>query len=223
MMSRSPNIGLPPAGAHESGGRIKAHAPKQALFRLRHDGDEIDVPASEWLVGRAVDCGLRLAGGLVSRYHARFRHCPEGLVLEDLGSRNGVLVNQITITAATLLKHGDTIVIGLDVFELIDTHMVDRPAHLSTLNPPPMSLAESDVEGPEVVTRSVKLDGLTEREREVLELTALGFTRAEMGQRLHISVKTIETYRARLQEKLACRTRAELVTYAIAAGVLRSK
>ena len=223
-MSRSPNIiALPPGGAHESGSRIKARPPKAALFRLRRETEELDVPAPEWVVGGAVDCGLRLAGGLVSRYHARFRHCAEGLVLEDLGSRNGVLVNQIKITAATLLKHGDTIGIGLEVFELIDTQMVDHPAHLSTLHPPPMSAGESDVDGPEVVTRSVQVDGLTEREREVLELTALGFTRAEMGQRLHISVKTIETYRARLQEKLACRTRAELVTYAIAAGLLRGK
>jgi DNA-binding CsgD family transcriptional regulator len=223
MTLRSPKLGLAPAEAHESGDRIKAQTPKQPLFRLRREAEEIDVPETEWVVGRAVDCGLRLAGGLVSRYHARFRHCPEGLVLEDLGSRNGVLVNQIRIAAATLLKHGDTIAIGLDVFELVDTHMVDRPAHLATLNPPPMSLAPSDVDGPEVVTRSVELDGLTEREREVLELTVLGLTRAEMGQRLHISVKTIETYRARLQEKLGCRTRAELVTYAIAAGVLRGK
>ncbi len=179
--------------------------------------------APEWVVGRAVDCALRLSGGLVSRYHARFRHCDEGLVLEDLGSRNGVFVNQVRITAATLLRHGDTIGIGLELFELIEVHMMDRPADLATLNPPPMSLAESDVAGPDLVTGSVQLEGLTEREREVLELTALGFTRAEMGQRLHISVKTIETYRARLVEKLGCRTRAELVNYAMAAGVLRGK
>jgi len=223
MISRSSNITQPAAEPHQSGSRIKAHPPIAASFRLRREAEDIDVPTPEWVVGRAVDCGLRLGGGLVSRYHARLRHCPEGLVVEDLGSRNGVLVNQVKITAATLLKHGDTIGIGLEVFELIDTQMVDRPAHLATLNPPPMSLRGSDVDGPEQVTRSVELDGLTEREREVLELTALGLTRAEMGKQLHISVKTIETYRARLQEKLGCRTRAELVTYAIAAGLLRGK
>jgi DNA-binding CsgD family transcriptional regulator len=223
MTLRSPKFGLPPAGGHESGDRIKAQTPKQALFRLRREDEEIDIPETEWVVGRAVDCGLRLAGGLVSRYHARFRHCPQGLVLEDLGSRNGVIVNQVKIAAATLLRHGDVIAIGLDVFELIDTNMVDRPAHLATLNPPPMSLVPSDVDGPELVTRCVELGKLTEREREVLELTVLGLTRAEMGQRLHISVKTIETYRARLQEKLGCRTRAELVTYALAAGLLHGK
>lgn len=222
-MPSSPEIALSSADAHQSGSRIKACAPAAAVFRLRRETEELDVTAPEWVVGRAADCGLRLGGGLVSRYHARFRHCPEGLVLEDLGSRNGVLVNQVKITAATLLKHGDTICIGLEVFELVDAQMVDHPAHLATLTPPSMPLGEADVDGPEVITRSNTLDGLTEREREVLELTALGFSRAEMGKRLHISVKTIETYRARLQEKLVCRTRAELVTYAIAAGLLRGK
>jgi DNA-binding CsgD family transcriptional regulator len=222
-MSRSRHSALPRAQAHESGGRIKAQTPAAALFRLRSEADEVDVPSPEWVVGRAVDCGLRLGGGLVSRYHARFRHCAEGLVIEDLGSRNGVLVNQVKITAPTLLRHGDTIDIGLEVFDLVDTQMVERPAHLATLNPPPLSQGEADVDGPEVVTRAADLQALTEREREVLELTALGFTRAEMGQRLHLSVKTIETYRARLAEKLGCRTRAELVTYAIAAGMLSGK
>jgi DNA-binding CsgD family transcriptional regulator len=222
-MPRINPVAFPAAGPHESGGRIKAHTPKPALFRLRRESEELDVLAPDWVVGRAVDCGLRLSGGLVSRYHARFRHSAEGLVLEDLGSRNGVFINQVRIATATLLRHGDAIGIGLEVFELIDVHMMDRPADLATLNPPPMSLAESDVAGPDLVTGLVQLDGLTEREREVLELTALGFTRAEMGQKLHISVKTIETYRARLQEKLGCRTRAELVNYAMAAGVLRNK
>ena len=41
-----------------------------------------------------------------------------------------------------------------------------------------------------------------------------------MAGRLHVSVKTIETHRARIADKLECRTRAELVSYAISSGVL---
>jgi two-component system response regulator NreC len=41
-----------------------------------------------------------------------------------------------------------------------------------------------------------------------------------MAERLHVSVKTIETHRARIAEKLDCRSRAELVSYAISAGLL---
>src|SRR4051812_36600675 len=112
-MSRLTKLANPPPYSHESGSRLKAYAPVVALFRLRSEAQELDVPAPELLVGRAADCGLRLASGLVSRHHARFRYCSEGLVVEDLGSRNGVLVNQARITAATLLQHGDTIRIGI--------------------------------------------------------------------------------------------------------------
>jgi two-component system response regulator NreC len=80
-------------------------------------------------------------------------------------------------------------------------------------------LGESDVDGPEQATGVARVDVLTEREREVLELIVLGHTQREIAERLHISVKTIETHRARVAEKLRCRTRAELVSYAITAGI----
>jgi DNA-binding CsgD family transcriptional regulator len=214
---------IPAYSAHESGGRIKAASPLEGRFRLRAAEQEIEVSAPEFVVGRAAECDLRLAGGLVSRRHARFCHCEQGLLVEDVGSRNGVLVNQQRISAATLLRHGDVISIGFEEFELVDAQMVHHPEHLATLNPPPLPIQVVADDEPELETRVADLSGLTEREREVLVLTAHGLSRREMGQRLHISVKTIETYRARLVEKLGCRTRAELVTYAIAAGLLRTK
>jgi DNA-binding NarL/FixJ family response regulator len=61
---------------------------------------------------------------------------------------------------------------------------------------------------------------LTEREAEVLKLVALGFTNKEIARRLDVSVKSIETYRARGSEKLEIKTRAELVRYAAAQGWL---
>ncbi len=57
-------------------------------------------------------------------------------------------------------------------------------------------------------------DGLTSREKEVLKLIADGHTNQEIADRLIISVKTVETHRAHILEKLALRTRAELVKYA---------
>ncbi len=62
--------------------------------------------------------------------------------------------------------------------------------------------------------------GLSEREREVLILVAKGHTNKEIADRLFLSVKSIETYRARLTEKLGLRTRAELVRYALEIGLL---
>ncbi len=63
-------------------------------------------------------------------------------------------------------------------------------------------------------------DELSEREQEVLTLVALGYTSAEIAERLSLSVKTVETYRARGMEKLGLRSRAALVQFAMARGLL---
>jgi two-component system response regulator NreC len=57
-------------------------------------------------------------------------------------------------------------------------------------------------------------DGLTERELDVLRLIAVGHTNAEIGRTLYLSVRTVESHRARIQQKTLCATRAELVAYA---------
>jgi two-component system response regulator NreC len=61
---------------------------------------------------------------------------------------------------------------------------------------------------------------LTQREREVLRLLALGHTNAEAAQRLHLSVRTVETHRANLQAKLGVSGRAELVRHARDRGLV---
>ena len=61
---------------------------------------------------------------------------------------------------------------------------------------------------------------LSERETEVLKLTAEGFSNQEIGQRLFISPKTVDTYRQRIMEKLDLHHRSELVRYAINRGLL---
>lgn len=58
-------------------------------------------------------------------------------------------------------------------------------------------------------------DELTQREVEVLRLIALGHTNAEIGAQLHLSVRTVESHRAHIQQKLRRSTRAELVRYAL--------
>jgi two-component system, NarL family, response regulator NreC len=63
-------------------------------------------------------------------------------------------------------------------------------------------------------------DPLSEREHEVLHLLALGHTNQEIAAMLAISVRTVETHRARVMEKLGLKTRAELVRHAIATGQL---
>ncbi|HWT24483.1 MAG TPA: response regulator transcription factor [Solirubrobacteraceae bacterium] len=58
-------------------------------------------------------------------------------------------------------------------------------------------------------------DDLTEREVEILKLIALGHTNAEIGKQLYLSVRTVESHRAHIQQKIRRTTRAELVRYAL--------
>jgi DNA-binding NarL/FixJ family response regulator len=64
-------------------------------------------------------------------------------------------------------------------------------------------------------------DPLSQREKEVLRLIALGHTNQEIAGRLVISVRTAETHRANIMQKLQLRTRAEIVRYAMTEGILR--
>jgi two-component system response regulator NreC len=62
---------------------------------------------------------------------------------------------------------------------------------------------------------------LSDREREVLRLLARGHTNQQVADRLCIGVKSVETYKARLMEKLGLKGRAELVRYALTHGLLK--
>lgn len=62
---------------------------------------------------------------------------------------------------------------------------------------------------------------LSERELEILRLLALGYTNSEMARKLQLSVRTIETYRSRMQQKMGVRSRADLASLARDAGLTR--
>jgi two-component system response regulator NreC len=68
--------------------------------------------------------------------------------------------------------------------------------------------------------RHAEEDPLSDREREVLRLLALGHTNQEIAKQLFISVRTAETHRAHIMQKLRLSSRAELVRYALAQGPL---
>jgi two-component system response regulator NreC len=68
--------------------------------------------------------------------------------------------------------------------------------------------------------KRAEADPLSEREREVLRLLALGHTNQEIAQMLYISVRTAETHRAHIMQKLGLHSRADLVRHALANGLL---
>lgn len=63
-------------------------------------------------------------------------------------------------------------------------------------------------------------DGLSERELEILRLIALGHTNTEIAEQLFLSVRTIESHRAHVQQKLKLNKRSDLVRYALERGLL---
>jgi len=76
------------------------------------------------------------------------------------------------------------------------------------------------VEAEAAERRRADEDPLSDREREVLRLLALGHTNQEIAKLLYISVRTAETHRAHIMQKLRLSSRAELVRYALAEGLL---
>jgi DNA-binding NarL/FixJ family response regulator len=71
--------------------------------------------------------------------------------------------------------------------------------------------------------RRAEADPLSDREREVLRLLALGHTNQEIAKMLYISVRTAETHRAHVMHKLGLQSRAELVRYALERGLLEER
>jgi two-component system response regulator NreC len=91
-----------------------------------------------------------------------------------------------------------------------------RPAHTHLLlehHPDPASKMKPPAD-------ETDADRLSPREQEVLRLLAMGFTNKQAADQLTLSVKTVETYKARLMAKLSLNSRAELVQYALQRGLM---
>jgi two-component system response regulator NreC len=77
--------------------------------------------------------------------------------------------------------------------------------------------------GARVAAEPATPGGLSNRETEVLRLIALGHTNNEMAEQLYLSVRTIESHRAHIHDKLGLTTRAELVRYAMSQNLLTAE
>lgn len=157
-------------------------------------------------------CGLRLLEEVG-------RDCPETRVVVTAMDENLTLLRSVLafgslgyavhatsraelVGAIRKLSRGFTYVEVPSGGEGIDPRMVD-----------PRSDWRQDVEA--------RLERLSNREREVLEAVAYGHTNRAIAAALGVSVKSVETYRYRLAEKLGFRNRADLVRFALETGLLR--
>jgi DNA-binding CsgD family transcriptional regulator len=163
-------------------------------------------------IGRAAECEIRLDDESVSRAHATIEIGEDRVVLHESGSRNGVRVNGVMRRGDVDLAPGDRLHIGTLELVLIDRDPFPDEGPKADTRPIPRPSAERP-----------RLERLSGRERDVLERIARGQTQREIAAALGISVKTYETYRARLLEKLELSSRSELVAFAIQAGILRAR
>ncbi|MEI9939834.1 MAG: FHA domain-containing protein [Pseudomonadota bacterium] len=96
------------------------HARALTSYALREGAVDHPLNKSPLLVGRGSEADIVLSGALVSRRHAEFHETEAGLVVIDLGSRNGVFVNDVQITSPTALLIGDKLTIGENEFVLTE-------------------------------------------------------------------------------------------------------
>jgi predicted component of type VI protein secretion system len=89
-------------------------------YRLRYLHHDLELSEGQFAVGRSAACQLSLDDPLVSRRHALLTVSPDGVTVEDLQSRNGVVVNGERITGRILLNPGDRIVIGSQELTLLE-------------------------------------------------------------------------------------------------------
>lgn len=95
-------------------------------YTLRYEFIDVPLAEGELVAGRAPDCDLVMDDAAVSRRHASFRVEDDKVMVQDLGSRNGVLVNGVSIEEPTLLRHADRVRVGTRELVLHDTQKTRR-------------------------------------------------------------------------------------------------
>ncbi len=101
-------------------------------FRLRYLQHDFEMGEGEFLIGRSPSCQLSLDDPLVSRRHALLIVTSSDVSTEDLGSRNGVLVNGQRINGRHTLNVGDRILIGAQEMTLLESKSEEQPGMTST-------------------------------------------------------------------------------------------
>jgi len=113
-------------------------------WRLRYLQHDLELTEGQFAVGRNATCQLSLDDPLVSRRHALLVVNDEGVTIEDLQSRNGVLVNGRKITERVPLQVGDRILIGAQELTLLQGRAVTSRDHQTTGHQAKMTLPKME-------------------------------------------------------------------------------
>jgi len=187
----------------------------QAIQSLIDNQDDMEVSA----VCNSLDDSIRYTMG----------HKPDVLVVESPGVVNaetvGLLSEKIQqgspgTKVVMLSVQGDTQTVQQGLDHGIDSYVVKEENHGQLLDAIRKACKDQAYLSPSMMMALVQSqrgdeDGLTGRELDVLKLVGYGHTNAEIGKLLHLSVRTVESHRANLQEKLGTHTRAQLVREAL--------
>ncbi len=112
---------------------------------------EIKLPAARFLIGRDEDCHLRPKSDLVSRHHCIVFVEPDGVLVRDLGSRNGTFVNDERLAGERPLASGDRLCVGPLAFEVRITASSSAPAQQTRATPAAARSATASVVTPGAV------------------------------------------------------------------------
>jgi FHA domain-containing protein len=118
-------------------------------YRLRYLQHNLELPPGQFVIGRSTDCQLSVDDPLVSRRHARLLVTDEAVYVEDLGSRNGVLVDGMRIDGRQRLADGSRVTVGAQEMTIVDGQRSPTDsapggfggAHGSTTRYPTLSLS----------------------------------------------------------------------------------
>jgi FHA domain len=163
-------------------------------FRLRYMQHDMKLSEGEFAVGRSATCQLSLDDPLVSRRHAVLTVSEEAVRIEDLKSRNGVLVNGKRIDSVVDLRPGDRILIGSQEMMLVQTRADARMGQTAQGGIPKMTLSRLEAVGPAVPEADAepsmlrRVDGF--RVLGGVAEKALAMGRAEEAERLLASALT---------------------------------
>ncbi len=118
-------------------------------YRLRYLQHNLELSPGQFLIGRSTDCQLSVDDPLVSRRHARLLVTDEAVYVEDLGSRNGVLVDGSRIDGRYRLRDGSKVTVGAQEMVIVDAQRspTGAPGSLthadsSSLRHPTLSLSQ---------------------------------------------------------------------------------